>query len=205
MTDIKKQLIVNTMRIILSGILVFALFCMFSAPAVSSPETEDEGALSEIEKTIKEESRQIQEILSKQTDKASRNLIIISAAIIAPVLLFLILWMLKLFFNISLSVSRSIFNLSASGVKSILKSEAENKPIQDLPVEESKHEKKHLRLGEILIGFVSKSINADQIGEALSEQEKDPLHPLLGEILLKREFATKGEIDAALKIQQKKK
>src|SRR3989338_7549604 len=62
---------------------------------------ERKGFINEIEEAVKNEKKHIQEILDSQTDRASRNLIIIAGAIIIPVSLFLLLWILKFLFNIS--------------------------------------------------------------------------------------------------------
>ena len=82
---------------------------------------ERKGFINEIEEAVKNEKKHIQEILDSQTDRASRNLIIIAGAIIIPVSLFLLLWILKFLFNISFSIIRSLFSASASGVGAISK------------------------------------------------------------------------------------
>ncbi|MBI3815092.1 MAG: hypothetical protein HY279_11615 [Nitrospinae bacterium] len=187
---------------LLSAVLICLLLCTFPAAAISSSEQEDKGFLSDIEQAVKDESRQIKGILDSQTDKASRNLIIIAGAIIVPICLLFLLWSLKLIFNISISAIRSLFNISATGAKRL--QEAVNKPVQKPAEEENKPKRKPLKLGEILVRFVSRSLNTEHITIALSEQKRDPNRPKLGEILVKQGLATNGEIEAALKIQGKK-
>jgi hypothetical protein len=73
-----------------------------------------------------------------------------------------------------------------------------------LKSEEVKPKRKPLKLGEILVRFVSRSLNTEHINMALSEQKRETNRPKLGEILVKQGLATNGEIEAALKIQGKK-
>src|SRR3989338_3734899 len=167
--------------------LILAFYSLYFPPAVFSSNAtqlntslsisiseEGKGFLGEIEDAVKNEKQHVQEILDSQTDRASRNLIIIAGAIVIPVSLFLILWILKLLFNISFSVIRSLFSASASGV------------------------------GAILVNFVSRSVTNEHINMALTEQKNNPDRPLMGQLLIKFGFATAGEVDAALKIQGKK-
>ncbi len=164
------------------------------------------GFLGEIEDAVKNEKQHIQEIFDNQTDRASRNLIIIAGAIIIPVSLFFLLWILKLLLNISFSAIRSLFNASASGVSAISK-KLKDTAIQDkqeVVAEVDKPKRKPMKLGEILINFVSRSVTPEHIDTVLTEQKNNPERPLMGQLLIKLGFATAGEVDAALKIQGKK-
>lgn len=187
---------------LLSAVLICLLLCSFPAAAISSAEQEDKGLLSDIEQAVKEEARQIKGVLDEQTDKASRNLIIIAGAIAVPIALLFLFFILKLIFNLYLSMARSLFNISAIGAKRL--QDVVNKPAQKQAEEENKTKKKALKLGEILVRFVSRSLNMEHINAALAEQKKAPNRPKLGEILVKQGLATNGEIEAALKIQGKK-
>ena len=206
-------------NIIFHAILVFYLLC-FPQAVFSSNENiiqlntslsisiseEGKGFLGEIEDAVKNEKQHVQEILDSQTDRASRNLIIIAGAIIIPVSLFLILWILKLLFNISFSAIRSLFSASASGVGAISKrlKDTAGQDREEISAEEDKPKKKPMKLGEIFINFVSRSVTNEHINMALTEQKKNPDRPLMGQLLIKLGFATAGEVDAALKIQGKK-
>ena len=61
-----------------------------------------------------------------------------------------------------------------------------------------------MKLGEILINFVSRSVTSEHINMALNEQKKNSDRPLIGQLLIRLGFATAVEVDAALKIQGKK-
>ncbi|MBI3584912.1 MAG: hypothetical protein HY096_13330 [Nitrospinae bacterium] len=167
---------------------------------------EGKGFLGEIEEAVKNEKQHVQEILDSQTDRASHNLIIIAGAIVIPVSLFLILWILKLLFNISFSAIRSLLNASASGVGAISKKlkDTANQDKGETVGEADKPKKKPMKLGEILINFVSRSVTTEHINMALTEQKKNPDRPLMGQLLIRLGFATAAEVDAALKIQGKK-
>ena len=203
-------------NILFHVILVF--YFLYSPPAVFSSNAtqlntsyisvseEEKGFLGEIEDAVKNEKKHVQEILDSQTDRASRNLIIIAGAIIIPVSLFLILWILKLLFNISFSAIRSFFSASASGVSAISKKlkDTSGQDREEISAEEDKPKKKPMKLGEILINFVSRSVTNEHINMALTEQKNNPDRPLMGQLLIKFGFATAGEVDAALKIQGKR-
>ena len=166
---------------------------------------EGKGFISEIEEAVKNEKKHIQEILDSQTDKASRNLIIIAGAIVIPISLFLLLWILKFLFNISFSIIRYLFSVSVSGVGAISKRLKDANQYKEEVVEETyKPKKKPMKLGEILINFVSRSVTSEHIDIALNEQKKNPDRPLIGQLLIKLGYATAVEVDAALKIQGKK-
>jgi len=199
--------------------LILAFYSLYFPPAVFSSNAaqlntslsisiseEGKSFLGEIEDAVKNEKQHVQEILDSQTDRASRNLIIIAGAIIIPVSLFLILWILKLLFNISFSVIRSLFSASASGVGAISKKlkDTAGQDREEISAEEDKPKKKPMKLGEILINFVSRSVTNEHINMALTEQKKNPDRPMMGQLLIKLGFATAGEVDAALKIQGKK-
>jgi hypothetical protein len=189
--------------------ILIPVFIIFSILYISPPSAyslEDEkGILGEIEDAVKKEKQHIQEILDSQTDRASRNLIIIAGAIIIPVSLVLLLLILKFLFNISFSVIRSFFSASASGVGAISKRLKDaNQDKEEAVAEIDKPKKKPMKLGEILINFVSRSVTIEHIDMALNEQKKNPERPLMGQLLIKLGFATAAEVDAALKIQGKK-
>lgn len=199
--------------------LILAFYSLYFPPAVFSSNAaqlntslsisiseEGKGFLGEIEDAVKNEKQHVQEILDSQTDRASRNLIIIAGAIIIPVSLFLILWILKLLFNISFSAIRSLFSASASGVGAISKKlkDTAGQDREEISAEEDKPKKKPMKIGEILINFVSRSVTTEHIDMALTEQKKNPERPLMGQLLIKLGYATAGEVDAALKIQGKK-
>src|SRR3989338_2474246 len=119
--------------------------------------------------------------------------------------LFLLLWILKFLFNISFSIIRSLFSASASGVGAISKRLKDANQYKEEVVEETyKPKKKPMKLGEILINFVSRSVTSEHINMALNEQKKNPDRPLIGQLLIKLGYATAVEVDAALKIQGKK-
>ena len=199
--------------------LILAFYSLYFPPAVFSSNAaqlntslsisiseEGKSFLGEIEDAVKNEKQHVQEILDSQTDRASRNLIIIAGAIIIPVSLFLILWILKLLFNISFSVIRSLFSASASGVGAISKKlkDTAGQDREEISAEEDKPKKKPMKLGEILINFVSRSVTSEHINMALNEQKKNSDRPLIGQLLIRLGFATAVEVDAALKIQGKK-
>jgi len=166
---------------------------------------ERKGFINEIEEAVKNEKKHIQEILDSQTDRASRNLIIIAGAIIIPVSLFLLLWILKFLFNISFSIIRYLFSVSVSGVGAISKRLKDANQYKEEVVEETdKPKRKPMKLGEILINFVSRSVTSEHINMALNEQKKNSDRPLIGQLLIRLGFATAVEVDAALKIQGKK-
>ena len=166
---------------------------------------ERKGFINEIEEAVKNEKKHIQEILDSQTDRASRNLIIIAGAIIIPVSLFLLLWILKFLFNISFSIIRYLFSVSVSGVGAISKRLKDANQYKEEVVEETdKPKRKPMKLGEILINFVSRSVTTEHINMALNEQKKNSDRPLIGQLLIRLGFATAVEVDAALKIQGKK-
>ena len=199
--------------------LILAFYSLYFPPAVFSSNAaqlntslsisiseEGKSFLGEIEDAVKNEKQHVQEILDSQTDRASRNLIIIAGAIVIPVSLFLILWILKLLFNISFSVIRSLFSASASGVGAISKklNDTAGQDREEISAEEDKPKKKPMKLGEILVNFVSRSVTTEHINIALTEQKKNPDRPMMGQLLIKLGFATAGEVDAALKIQGKR-
>ena len=199
--------------------LILAFYSLYFPPAVFSSNAaqlntslsisiseEGKSFLGEIEDAVKNEKQHVQEILDSQTDRASRNLIIIAGAIIIPVSLFLILWILKLLFNISFSVIRSLFSSSASGVGAISKklNDTAGQDREEISAEEDKPKKNQMKLGEILVNFVSRSVTNEHINMALTEQKNNPDRPLMGQLLIKFGFATAGEVDAALKIQGKR-
>lgn len=177
-----------------------------NASLSASISEEEKGFMGEIEEAVKNEKQHVQEILDSQTDRASRNLIIIAGAIVIPVSLFFILWILKLLFNISFSVIRSLFSASASGVGTISKKlkDTAGQDKGETVAEADKPKKKPMKLGEILINFVSRSVTTEHIDMALTEQKKNPDRPMMGQLLIKLGFATAGEVDAALKIQGKR-
>lgn len=200
-------------HIILVSYFLYSTPVVFSSNATQlntslsiSISEEEKSFLSEIEDAVKNEKKHVQEILDSQTDRASRNLIIIAGAIIIPVSLFFLLWILKLLFNISFSAIRSLFSASASGVGAISKrlKETANQDKGEVVEEEDKPKKKPMKLGEILINFVSRSVTTEHIDMVLTEQKKNPERPLMGQLLIKLGFATAAEVDAALKIQGKK-
>src|SRR3972149_10274222 len=198
--------------------LILAFYSLYFPPAVFSSNAtqlntslsisiseEGKGFLGEIEDAVKNEKQHVQEILDSQTDRASRNLIIIAGAIIIPVSLFLILWILKLLFNISFSIIRYLFSVSVSGVGAISKRLKDANQYKEEVVEETdKPKRKPMKLGEILINFVSRSVTSEHINMALNEQKKNSDRPLIGQLLIRLGFATAVEVDAALKIQGKK-
>ena len=201
--DKKRQLIICSLYILLPIILILILSYGTSGADTSST-NEEKGFFSEIDKTIRSEKQYIEEILNRQTDRASKNLIILTGLVAIPLLIFITILILKFLFNISISAAQSLFNVSIAAIMPLSKITAEEHK-QEIAGKENKPKKKHLKLGEILIRFVSRSITAEEINHALSEQKKDPLKPLIGEILIKKGSATHGEIETSLKIQGKNK
>jgi hypothetical protein len=201
--DKKWQLIIYSSYILLPIILILILSYGTSGADTSST-NEEKGFFSEIDEAIRSEKRHIEEILNRQTDSASRNLIILTGLIAIPLLIFLAILILKFLFNISISAAQSLFNVSMTTISSLSKITVE-KHGQETAEKENKPKKRHLKLGEILLSFVSRSVTTEEINHALSEQKKDPLKPLIGEILIKKGFATHGEIETSLKIQGKNK
>jgi hypothetical protein len=201
----KEQSIAFFSHILLVATLIFALSSVFKGAVFPAhAQEEGKGFLSEIEEAVKEEGRQVKEILDRQTDKASRSLLVIAGAIIIPVSLILIVWISKLILNIIFSIISSFLNISRAKIALILKRDAMGKREYNITKGEDSPRKKPLRLGEILIGFVSRSLTMEQIDLALLEQKKEQSKPLIGKLLVRHGFATPDEVKSALKIQGKK-
>ncbi|MEK6590800.1 MAG: hypothetical protein AABZ11_09010 [Nitrospinota bacterium] len=201
----KEQSIAFFPHILLVATLIFTLSSVFKGAVFPAhAQEEGKGFLSEIEEAVKEESRQVKEILDRQTDKASRNLLVIAGAIIIPVSLILIVWISKLILNIIFSIISSFLNISRAKIALILKRDAISKREYNITKGENRPRRKPLRLGEILASFVSRSLTMEQIHLALLEQKKEQSKPLIGELLVRHGFATPEEVKAALKIQGKK-